>query len=201
VDEAARRGAIVRLINMGGGMGVDDTGEREFPLGAYAARVAAAGAGRALEWIFEPGRWLVAEAGVLVAEVRWVKRRGGRRFVVLAAGMNDFIRPALYGANHRVVPVAPRPGAATPATVVGPVCESGDVFAEDAPLPPLETGDLLVILHAGAYGAAMASNYNGRGRLPEVVIESGRARRARAGETPGDLLARRVSDVLELGRG
>jgi diaminopimelate decarboxylase len=198
VDEAARRGAAVRLVNMGGGMGVDDEGRRAFPLEAYAERIAEAAAGRALEWTFEPGRWLVAEAGVLLARVRWVKRRGAHRFVVLAAGMNDFLRPALYGARHGIVAVTPRPGAAEPATVVGPVCESGDVFARDVPLPPLEPGDLVAILRAGAYGAAMASSYNGRGRLPEVVVEDGRARRARRGETPEDLAARRTSDPLDV---
>jgi diaminopimelate decarboxylase len=198
VDEAARRGGRVALVNMGGGMGVDHAGGRVFPLEVYAERVAAASADRELEWTFEPGRWLVARAGVLLTRVQWVKRRGEHRFVVLGAGMNDFIRPALYGARHRIEAVAPRPGAASPATVVGPVCESGDVFAREVPLPPLEAGDLVAILDAGAYGASMASNYNGRGRLAEVVIEGGRARRARAGETPADLLARHTADPIDL---
>lgn len=197
VDEAARRGGRVALVNMGGGLGVDYTTGRAFPLEPWAARVAAAAAGRALDWTFEPGRWLVAQAGVLVTRVRWVKRRGTRRFVVLGAGMNDFLRPALYGARHRVVPVAPRPGGPEPAAVVGPVCESGDVFDRDVPLPPLEPGDPVAILDTGAYGAVMASNYNGRGRLAEIVIEGGRARRVRAGETPEDLLARRREDPLD----
>lgn len=195
--EAARRGGRVGLINMGGGLGVDYATGRAFPLEAYAARVAAMAADRAFEWVFEPGRWLVAQAGVLLARVRWVKRRGARRFVVLGAGMNDFLRPALYGAQHRVVAVAPRPGAPEPATVVGPVCESGDVFARDVPLPPLEPGDLVAILDTGAYGAVMASNYNGRGRLAEIAVEDGRARRVRAGESRQDLLARRSEDPLD----
>ncbi len=202
VDEAARRGRRVGVVNMGGGMGVDyDVAEgdgRDFPLDAWASRIAAAAAGRALEWTFEPGRWLVARAGVLIARVRWIKRRGTHRFVVLGAGMNDFIRPALYGARHRIVAVSPREGPVTDATVVGPVCESGDVFAREVPLPPLAAGDLVAILDTGAYGASMASNYNGRGRLAEVVVEGGRARRARAGETPHDLLARRTEDPLDL---
>lgn len=197
VDAAARRGARIGLVNMGGGMGVDYAGEREFPLDAYASRIAAAAAGRALDWAFEPGRWIAARAGVLLARVQWVKRRGGHRFVVLGAGMNDFIRPALYGARHRIVAVTPRRGASSPATVVGPVCESGDVFDRDVPLPPLEPGDLVAILDTGAYGASMASTYNGRGRLAEVVVEGGRATRARAAETPADVLARRSADVIE----
>jgi diaminopimelate decarboxylase len=153
--------------------------------------------GPALEWVFEPGRWLAAPVGLLLSEVLWIKHRGGLRFVVLAAGMNDLLRPALYHARHRIVPVRPRPGPEEPATVVGPVCESADVFAEGMKLPPLEPGDLVALLDAGAYGATMASNYNGRGRLAELVVDRGRVTRARAGETPADLAARRREDVLE----
>ena len=170
---AAERGAPLALVNLGGGFGVDyESGGDGFPLEAHCERLAAAVAGTGLEWRFEPGRWLVAPIGVLVAEVLWVKRRreaaGEVRFVVLAAGMNDLLRPALYGAKHRIVPVRPRAGAAEPATVVGPVCESGDTFATGVPLPPLEPGDLVALLDAGAYGAAMSSVYNGRGRLAEL---------------------------------
>ena len=218
---AAARGAPLGWLNLGGGFGVDYDGRAEFPLEHHAqwivqrladatvgspepvrARASSAGSGagapglRALEIVLEPGRWLVAPVGVLLSEVLWIKHRDGRRFVVLAAGMNDFIRPALYHARHRIVPVTPRPGAASAAAVVGPVCESGDVFAEDAALPPLEPGDWVAILDAGAYGAAMASSYNGRGRLAELVVREGRIVRARAAETPADLARGRASDVL-----
>jgi len=115
--------------------------------------------------VLEPGRWLVAPVGVLAAEVLWVKERDRRRFVVLAAGMNDFLRTALYGTRHRIVPVTARPGPATGATVVGPVCESADTFADDLALPPVEPGDWIAVLDVGAYGACMASHYNGRPRL------------------------------------
>ena len=147
--------------------------------------------------MFEPGRWLIASAGVLLAEVLAVKRRGTRRFVVLSAGMNDLIRPALYGAVHRIVPLTPRPGRKSPATVAGPVCESADVFGTIS-MPPVEVGDVLALLDAGAYGASMASNYNGRGRLAEVVASSGRLTRARASERPEDLVRGRRSDALPL---
>lgn len=198
---SAARGAPLALVNLGGGFGVDyESGGDGFPLEAHAARLAGAVAGSGFEWRFEPGRWLVAPIGVLVAEVLWIKHRreaaGERRFVVLAAGMNDLLRPALYGARHRIAAVRPRPGAHGPATVVGPVCESGDTFATDVVLPPLEPGDLVAILDAGAYGAAMSSAYNGRGRLAEVVVADGHARRARAGESPADLLARASDDPL-----
>lgn len=199
--ESAQRGAPLGFVNLGGGFGVDyESGAREFPLESWAAQLAALGAGSKLEWRIEPGRWLVAPVGTLVAEVLWEKRRteGGeeRRFVVLAAGMNDLIRPALYGAVHRAMPVLPRAGELTRAAVVGPVCESGDTFEEGAMLPPLERGDLVALLDAGAYGAAMSSNYNGRGRLAELVVERGVLRRARAGEAPEALLDRDTSDAL-----
>ena len=203
-EESARRGAPLGLVNLGGGFGVDYTGGgAEFPLEAHAARLARRMAAPGVEWVMEPGRWLVAPAGVLLAEVLWVKRRGGardggsRRFVVLAAGMNDLIRPALYHAHHRIVPVRPRAGAEEPATVVGPVCESADVFEREAMLPPLERGDLVALLDAGAYGAVMSSNYNGRGRLAELVVSGGKLTRARAGEDAAAMSARSTEDPLE----
>ncbi len=197
-DEAARRGAPLGLVNLGGGFGIDYSGTTaEFPLEAWAGRLAERARGRRLEWVIEPGRWLVAPVGVLLAEVLWVKPRGRQRFVVLGAGMNDLLRPALYRARHRIVPVRERAGAPEPVTVVGPVCESADVFAEDVALPPLEAGDLVALLDAGAYGAAMSSNYNGRGRLAELVASGGRLTRARAGEAAEDLAARKRSDPLE----
>ncbi len=200
VAESARRGAPLGLVNLGGGFGLDYGGGPGFPLEAWAVRLAArvreAGAA-GLDWVLEPGRWLVAPVGVLLAEVLWVKRRDDQRFVVLAAGMNDLLRPALYGARHRIEAVRPRPGPVQRAVVVGPVCESADVFATDAPLPPLEPGDVVAIRDTGAYGAAMASTYNGRGRLAELVLSGGRLTRARAGETPADLAARARRDPLE----
>jgi len=196
--EASQRGSPLGLVNLGGGFGIDyAAGGAEFPLEAWAARLAERARGRGLTWVFEPGRWLVAPVGVLLAEVLWVKRRDRQRFVVLGAGMNDLLRPALYRARHRIVPVRARAGTPSQATVVGPVCESADVFAEDIVLSPLEPGDLVAILDAGAYGASMASNYNGRGRLAELVAGDGRLMRARAGETAADFAARTRSDPLE----
>jgi diaminopimelate decarboxylase len=198
-DASARRGAPLGLLNLGGGFGIDYDGVgREFPLEAYGARVAERLRGRGVACVFEPGRWLVGPCGVLLAEVVAVKRRDGHRFVVLAAGLNDLLRPALYGARHRIVPVVPRAGAPEPATVVGPVCESADVFGDDIALPPLEPGDVVAVLDAGAYGAVMSSNYNGRCRLAELVVRGGRLSRARAGETLADLDARRRADPLAI---
>jgi diaminopimelate decarboxylase len=188
VAACAREGHTLSSVNLGGGFAVDYAGAGHEPdLGAIAAGIRALPGAGGVRWCFEPGRWLVAHAGTLVAEVLWDKRRddedGEHRFVVLAAGMNDLLRPALYGARHRIEPLSPRPGPATPGDVVGPVCETSDRFAEALPLPPLATGDLVAIRDAGAYGAVMASNYNGRGRLAEVVHERGALRLARAAET------------------
>ncbi|MEO5616527.1 MAG: diaminopimelate decarboxylase [Candidatus Eisenbacteria bacterium] len=196
---AAARGAPLGLVNLGGGFGVDYGGRDEFPLEPYARWLAGRAAGAGIEWVVEPGRWLTAPIGVLLAEVLAVKHRAGRRFVVLAAGMNDLLRPALYGARHRIVPLIERPGERGAAALVGPVCESADVFEREAQLPPVEEGDVFAILDAGAYGAAMSSNYNGRGRLAELVAEGGRLTRARAGEGVEALLARRTTDVLDAG--
>ncbi len=203
IEESARRGAPLSLVNLGGGMGVDyAAGTMEFPLEDHAARLAARARSLGVEWVFEPGRWITAPVGVLLCEVLWVKRRRApgdgttRRFVVLGAGMNDLIRPALYHAAHRIVPVTAREGTSESACVVGPVCESADVFAADLLLPPLEPGDLVAVLDAGAYGAAMSSNYNGRGRLAELVVEDGRLRRARAAEGARELTSRRTDDEL-----
>jgi diaminopimelate decarboxylase len=203
-EESARRGAPLGLVNLGGGFGVDYSGGgAEFPLESHAAGLAPLIAALRVDWVMEPGRWLVAHAGVLLAEVLWVKRRRGardgesRRFIVLAAGMNDLIRPALYDASHRILPVRARPGGPEPATVVGPVCESADVFEREAMLPPLERGDPVALLDAGAYGAVMSSNYNGRGRLAELTVSGGRIARARAGEDASSADPRAAEDVLE----
>lgn len=192
---AAERGVALTWLNLGGGFGIDYQGGPEFPLEHHARRIAEQIANANIELVLEPGRWMVAPIGMLLAEVLWIKHRDGRRFVVLGAGMNDFIRPALYHAHHRIVPVARRAGDVTAAVVVGPVCESSDVFEKAAMLPPLERGDWLAILDTGAYGAAMASNYNGRGRLAEIVARDGALVRARAAETPDDL-GRRSDDLL-----
>ena len=124
------------------------------------------------ELVFEPGRVIVGNAGVLVSRVLYVKRSTGHTFTVLDAAMNDLLRPSLYNAHHAIVPARePAPDATTIAMdIVGPICESGDVFAQSRPMPPLVTDDLLVIRTAGAYGAAMSSNYNSRPLAAEVLV-------------------------------
>ena len=133
---------------------------------------------------------MVGHAGVLIARVVDTKRYGdGRQFAVLDAGMGELIRPALYGSYHRIVPVRPRAGAATPWDVVGPICESSDVFARERLLPPFEVQDLVAILDAGAYGSVMASNYNRHLLPPEVLVDAGRWTLIRRRQTLDDVLA------------
>ena len=137
--------------------------------------------------LLEPGRFLVAQAGLLLARVLYVKKNGKKTFVITDAGMNDLIRPALYQAYHEIVPVAPRAGRKRLVDVVGPVCETGDFFARDRLLPELRPGDLVAILDAGAYGSSLSSNYNSRPRPAEVLIEGKSVELIRRRETMEDL--------------
>ncbi|GAB4172064.1 MAG: diaminopimelate decarboxylase [Terrimicrobiaceae bacterium] len=142
-----------------------------------------------LRILFEPGRFLVGNAGALVTSVEYVKTTPAKKFVIVDAAMNDLIRPALYDGWHEVVPLNDAPGEAEEVDVVGPVCESGDFFAKARALPPLSQGDRLAILSAGAYGAVMASNYNTRPLAPEVLVEGADYRVVRNRQTYEDILA------------
>jgi diaminopimelate decarboxylase len=178
----------LRTLNIGGGWGIHyREGEaREIP--EFAAAIVPLLADSGFEIHMEPGRLLVGNAGILLSRVLFVKEGGDRRFVICDAAMNDLIRPSLYGAFHRIEPVRPRPGAERLADVVGPVCESGDFLGKDRSLPPLEEGDLIAVRSAGAYGFAMASNYNARPRAAEVLVDGDRFGVVRDRETCEDLV-------------
>ena len=141
--------------------------------------------------MLEPGRALVGNAGVLVSRVLYVKEGARRRFVIIDAAMNDLGRPSIYGAQHEILPVAEPAADAViaPADVVGPVCETGDSFAEGRPLPPLAADDLIVICSAGAYGAVMASSYNSRLLVPEVLVRGDGYAVVRPRQSHDDMLA------------
>lgn len=199
--ELRRAGIPVRIVDVGGGLGIPQRdGEGEIPMSVYTSAVRRALGGVLKDacpevtptLVFEPGRALFGSAGALVMRVLHTKRMGEREFCVVDGGMNDFVRPALYGAWHRIVPLARRPGPERVFDVVGGVCESGDAFARDRALAPPRAGDLLALLDAGAYGYSMASNYNLRPRPAEVVIQDGTATLARAAETPAALAAREL---------
>jgi diaminopimelate decarboxylase len=176
VEDLRRSGIELERLDLGGGLGARYRGEPELDLEGYARLVDRMTAGLDLELVFEPGRYLVAEAGVLVARVLYVKDGAERPCVVLDAGMNTLLRPALYDAFHAILPVV-EPSDETPhleVDVVGPICESTDVFARARPSVPLAADDLVAFEAAGAYGAVMASDYNSRPRAAEVLVDGER---------------------------
>jgi diaminopimelate decarboxylase len=183
------QGYALRTVDIGGGLGVDyyvDEGPRPADL---AAAVLPHLEGLGLLLLLEPGRSLVARAGALLTRVLFLKESYGKLFVVVDAGMNDLLRPALYNAFHRVEPVVSRERPTRSVDVVGPVCETADFLARDRNLEVPQPGELLAVRDAGAYGFAMASNYNLRPRPAEVLVESGRLRLIRRRETFDDLVA------------
>jgi diaminopimelate decarboxylase len=192
VEQLRGGGLAVHRLDLGGGLGVPYFNQPEPPApAAYAAMIARVMAGLDIGLAFEPGRVIAANAGILLARVLHIHERPeGRRFVVLDAAMNDLIRPAMYDAYHAIRPVRPRPGATTIADVVGPVCETGDTFTRDRELPPLEAGDLVAFMSAGAYGASMSSEYNSRLLVPEVLVRGEDWAVVRPRPTYEDMLAR-----------
>ena len=183
-------GVALEHVDLGGGLGVAYEGRPIITAREYADAVIPILQRVGLPVVLEPGRAVVAHAGALVSRVVDTKSYpDGKRFIVLDAGMTELMRPALYGSFHRIVPVAPRPGAEQPIDVVGPICESSDVFARERPLPPLEVDDLVAVLDVGAYGAAMASNYNRRLLAPEVLVDNGQWQTIRRRQTLDDVLA------------
>jgi len=189
-EELGRAGIRLRHLDVGGGLAVRYRDEAPPTPEAYAAAIRQGLAGWKGEVHLEPGRVLVANAGVLVTRVLYVKKNGRKTFVVVDAAMNDLMRPALYQAWHEVEPVVapPRGTRAVTCDVVGPVCESSDFLAQGRKLPLPAEGDLLCIRTAGAYGFSMSSNYNSRPRAAEVLVEGDTARLARARETYPDLV-------------
>lgn len=165
-------GLAVERVDLGGGLGIPyRSGDPAPPTPAdYGALVARASAGWDVRLMFEPGRMIVGNAGVLVSRVVTVKPGEARSFVVVDAAMNDLLRPSLYGAWHDIRAVTPR-GEQMVATIVGPVCETGDTFAEDRTIDAVAAGDLIAFMTAGAYGATMASTYNSRALVPEVLVD------------------------------
>ena len=190
--ELRAAGLSVTRLDLGGGLGVPYHGQSDLPsIEAYVAMAARVLDGLEVEAAFEPGRLLAANAGVLLSRVIQVNERGdGRRFLVLDAGMNDLMRPALYDAFHDLVPVRPREGQPRPYDLVGPICESTDIFARDRMLPPMQAGDLVAFMGAGAYGAVLASEYNSRPLVPELLVAGDRWSVVRTRPDYDDMLAR-----------
>ncbi len=190
------RGLEVTRLDLGGGLGVPYAGGAPTAsIEDYVAMAARVLEGLRVEAAFEPGRLLAANAGVLLSRVIQVtEREDGRRFLVVDAAMNDLIRPAMYDAFHEVVAVSPRvaggDNSPTAYDIVGPICETGDTFARDRDLPPLQAGDLVIFTGAGAYGAVMSSEYNTRPLVPEVMVDGARWAVIRPRPTYDEMLAR-----------
>ena len=188
IDRLAARDIHIRHLDLGGGLGVQYRDEQPPLAGDYIAAVRERIAGRSLALVFEPGRSIVANAGVLLTRVEYLKHTEHKDFAIVDAAMNDLIRPALYQAWMDVVAVQPRDTVARPYDIVGPICETGDFLAKGRELA-LEEGDLLAIRSAGAYGFVMSSNYNTRGRAAEVLVDGAQSFEVRRRESVQELFA------------
>ncbi len=191
VLELREKGHPITTLDLGGGLGIPYGNQVPPPLpSAYAGIVRETTQGIDCQLIFEPGRLLVGNAGILVAKVIYVKRSGKRVFVIVDAGMNDLARPTLYNAYHEIVPVVAGSDKTELADIVGPVCETGDIFASGREIQVPEIGDLLAFRSAGAYGASMASTYNMRPLIAEVMVNGADYTIIRKRQTYEELLAR-----------
>lgn len=195
-DQLHAAGIELHHVDIGGGIGITYDQEQPVAVGDYLGRLfkridnwrAASYNNKPITVLFEPGRSIVGNAGVLITEVQYLKHGGNKNFAVVDAAMNDLMRPAMYEAWHGVQPINQRSESAKTYDVVGPVCESGDWLARDRTLA-VESGDLLAIMSAGAYGMTMASNYNTRGRAAEVLVDGDQFRLIRKREKSSDLFA------------
>ncbi|MBB3048425.1 diaminopimelate decarboxylase [Litorivivens lipolytica] len=187
IDELAGLGISISHLDLGGGLGVKYRDETPPTPAAYIGAIRERLGERKVKLLFEPGRSLVANAGVLLTKVEYLKHNEHKNFAIIDAAMNDMLRPALYSAWMDLLPVRPREGGANAYDVVGPVCETGDFLAKDRELV-IEEGDLLALASAGAYGFTMSSNYNSRGRAAEVMVDGDQVHLIRARESLADLM-------------
>jgi diaminopimelate decarboxylase len=189
VERLRAQGLPIRALDLGGGLGVAyKPGDKTPSICEFVQAMCRRTEGHNLEMLIEPGRSIVAEAGVLLTRVLYRKSNGNREFVIVDAGMNDLIRPALYQSHHEIVPLRQSASGAIVADVVGPVCESGDFLARAREMPNVMPGDLLAVCTAGAYGFVAASNYNARPRPPEILVEGDHYRVVRKREKYDDLV-------------
>ena len=181
-------GMDIRYLDLGGGLGITYNEEQPPHPAEYARAVMASAKDLACTFIFEPGRVIVGNAGILVTKVLYTKSNQGKKFIVVDAGMNDLIRPSLYHSYHQIQPVVQRGRATIQADVVGPICESGDYLARERSLPAFERGEFMAVMSAGAYGFTMSSNYNSRPRAAEVLVRDDRYHVIRRRETDQDMI-------------
>lgn len=188
VESLQQEGFAIKYLDLGGGLGITYKDEEPPTPADYAEAVIEATKGLDVTLVFEPGRMMVGNAGILVAKVLYVKEGEAKNFVIVDAAMNDLARPALYGSYQGIEPVDRSTSETIIADVVGPICESGDFLAQDREVPAFKQGDLLTVSSAGAYGFTMASNYNSRPRTPEVMVKGDQVLVIRQRETYDDLI-------------
>lgn len=186
--EMKREGAQIRYLDLGGGLGIHYHDETPPLPDEYAKAIIQGLEGLDVTLILEPGRVIVGNAGILLTEVQYIKETDTKKFVIVDGGMNDLIRPALYGSYQAIQPVVDNQAQKIVADVVGPICESGDFFAKDREIPRPQRGDLLAVMSAGAYGFTMASNYNSHPKPPEVLVDGERYYVVRKRESFEDLI-------------
>jgi diaminopimelate decarboxylase len=205
VAQLANIGIELEYVDMGGGLGIA-YGDEEAPSISDFVRATMPSIKKLNhKMIFEPGRVIVGNSGILVSQVLYLKETKDKTFCIVDAAINDFIRPALYDAYHEIIPVNlsinQDPGSRILVDVVGPICESGDFFARDRNLPALKAGDIVAILDVGAYGFSMSSNYNARPRVPEVMVKGGKYYITRRRESYEDLImGEEIPEVLKQGK-
>jgi diaminopimelate decarboxylase len=194
IQKLKSKGIELEYLNIGGGLGIIYEEEKPQTAEIFAKNVLPLLKPTGLKIILEPGRFIVGPAGVLVVKVLYIKKTLKKRFVIVDGGMNDLIRPALYGAYHKILPARLENGSfkSERVDVVGPICESADFFAKDRFLPKVKEGDFLVIMGTGAYGFSMSSNYNFRPRCAEVMVRKNRAFIIRKRETYEQLIENMV---------
>jgi diaminopimelate decarboxylase len=188
IERLRGEGIEIRYLDLGGGLGITYRDEEPPPPKEYAQVLMVETDRLDCRLIFEPGRVIVGNAGILVTRVLYLKEGPAKNFIIVDAGMNDLIRPSLYGSYHQIQPVAERERPQIRADIVGPICETGDFLARDRNLPQMEQGEMLAVMSAGAYGFSMSSNYNTRPRAAEVLVRGDRFQVIRSRETYEDLL-------------
>ncbi len=196
VQYLRQEGVAITTLNLGGGYGIPYNGEKVPKASDWARQVLPAVKRLNVFLIVEPGRYISGNSGVLLTRVLYVKKSHAKTFVIVDAGMNDLLRPALYGAHHEIAPVEIRGKARVKVDVVGPICESSDFLAKDRLLPVVSRGDVLAVFSAGAYGSTMASQYNGRPLVPEVVVRGSRVVVARRRQRREELLTLESAEKL-----
>ncbi len=206
IDDLAKDGIVIEMLDIGGGFAAFYEGNEAPPFSAYAETIVPLlkdRVAKGLHIVLEPGRSIVANAAILVARVQYTKKAGAKKYIIVDAAMNDLIRPTLYESYHFIWPVNPpeappsrlsslRVAGDEKVDVVGPICESGDYLAKDRYLPVVKRGDLMAVFSTGAYGMSMSSNYNGRPRAAEVLVDGGKFRVIRRRETYEDLIRSEV---------